>query len=140
LNWFCKKKNWIEKSQFGSKTETFSSLDNVAHAYILDLYDSINQVKTELIDLVVLIFCCLGEGWNESKCKVMKGLLLMLKQTKLECSSHRYRKAKIDCLRFVVCRLLAPTFQGFFFLLWPFTVLMKQTRQAVRVIKQSIIT
>jgi hypothetical protein len=30
-------------------------------------------------------------------------------------SMHRYRKSKIDCLRFVTCPLLAPVFQGFFF-------------------------
>ncbi len=30
--------------------------------------------------------------------------------------SHRYlKKSKIDCLRFVMCPLLAPVFQGFFF-------------------------
>jgi hypothetical protein len=37
--------------------------------------------------------------------------------------------------------LLAPGFQGFFFLfllMQPLTVLMKQTRQAVRAIKKSI--
>ncbi len=49
-------------------------------------------------------------------------------------------RKKIDCLRFVMCLLLAPGFQGFFFLflMWPLTVLMKQTRQAVCAIKQSI--
>ncbi len=54
---------------------------------------------------------------------------------------HRYRKSKIDCLRFVMCPILAPVFQGFFFffLRWPLTVLMKQTRQAVRAFKQSIL-
>jgi len=36
-----------------------------------------------------------------------------------------------------MCLLIAPVFQGFF-LLWPFTVLMKQTRQAVHTIRQSI--
>ncbi len=29
-------------------------------------------------------------------------------------ADHRYRKTKIDCLRFVMCPLLAPGFQGFF--------------------------
>ncbi len=37
-----------------------------------------------------------------------------------------------------MCWLLAPVFQGFF-LLWPLTVLMKQTRQAVCTFKQSIL-
>ncbi len=52
---------------------------------------------------------------------------------------HRYRKNKIDCLRFVMCPLLAPHFSFFFlfFLLWLLTVLTKQTRQAVCAIKQS---
>jgi hypothetical protein len=38
-----------------------------------------------------------------------------------------------------MCPLLALIFQGFFFLLQPLTVLMKQTRQAVHAIKQSIL-
>ncbi len=48
---------------------------------------------------------------------------------------------KIDCLWFVMCLLLAPAFQGFFFffLQWPLTVLMKQARQAVCAFKQSIL-
>ncbi len=29
--------------------------------------------------------------------------------------THRYQKSKLDCLRFVLCPLLAPDFQGFFF-------------------------
>jgi hypothetical protein len=51
---------------------------------------------------------------------------------------------KIDCLRFFVCLLLAPAFQGqassflFFFVAVAFTVLIKQTRQAVCAVKQSI--
>jgi len=51
---------------------------------------------------------------------------------------------KIDCLRFVVCLLLAPAFQGSFFfsflflLQWQFTVLINQTRLAVHAVKQSI--
>ena len=55
--------------------------------------------------------------------------------------THRYRKSKIDCLRFVTRPLLAPAFQGFFFIFlwWPLTVLRKQTRHAVRAFKQSII-
>ncbi len=53
------------------------------------------------------------------------------------CFTLRYL-SNIDCLSFVMCLLLAPVFQGFF-LLWPLTVLIKQTRQAVRSIKQSIL-
>jgi hypothetical protein len=30
-------------------------------------------------------------------------------------TNHRYQKSKIDSFRFVVCLLLAPVFQGFFF-------------------------
>jgi len=51
---------------------------------------------------------------------------------------HRYRMTKIDCLRFVMCPLLAQVFQGRLFLMQPLTVLMRQTRQAVHVIHQSI--
>jgi hypothetical protein len=29
--------------------------------------------------------------------------------------SHRYQKSKIDSLRFIMCPLQAPIFQGFFF-------------------------
>ncbi len=42
---------------------------------------------------------------------------------------------KIDCLRFVMCPLLVPGFQGFFFYAAVNRVLMKQTRQALRAIK-----
>jgi hypothetical protein len=38
-----------------------------------------------------------------------------------------------------MCPLLAPVFQGFFFLLRPLTVLMKQTRQTVLAVNQSIL-
>jgi hypothetical protein len=37
------------------------------------------------------------------------------KASKVICPVHRYRKTKIDCLRFVMCQLLVPGFQGFFF-------------------------
>ncbi len=50
-------------------------------------------------------------------------------------------RQKLDCFRFVMCPLLALGFQGFFFLsflVWPLTVLIKQTRQAGCTIKQSI--
>ncbi len=55
--------------------------------------------------------------------------------------AHKYQKSKIDCLRFDVCPLQVPVFQGFFFffLRWPLTVLMKQTRQAVCAFNQSIL-
>ncbi len=48
---------------------------------------------------------------------------------------------KIDCLRFVMCPLVAPGFEGFYFLflMQPLTVLRKQTRHAGRAIKQSIL-
>ena len=48
-------------------------------------------------------------------------------------------RRKIDCLSFVMCPLLAQLILFFLFLLQLFTVLMKQTRQAVRAVKQSII-
>jgi hypothetical protein len=38
-----------------------------------------------------------------------------------------------------MCPLLVPGFQGFFFVMRPLTELMKQTRQAGRAIKQSIL-
>jgi hypothetical protein len=55
-------------------------------------------------------------------------------------STHRYQKKKIDCLRFVMCLLLAPHLKPFylFFLLWLLTVLMRQIRQPVHAINQSI--
>ncbi len=37
---------------------------------------------------------------------------------KLSEFDHRYRKTKIDCLKFVMCPLLMPGFQGFFFSLF----------------------
>jgi hypothetical protein len=54
---------------------------------------------------------------------------------------HRHL-SNIDCLSFVLCPLLAPLVIGFFslffFLLRMFAVIMKQTRQAVCAVKQSI--
>ena len=52
---------------------------------------------------------------------------------------HRYLK-NIDCSSFVMCPLLAPHLQRHFWLFWlqPITVLMRQTRQAVCAINQSI--
>jgi hypothetical protein len=49
------------------------------------------------------------------------------------------KRQKIDCLRFVMCPLLALARIPSLFLMWPLTVLTKQTRQAVRTIKQSIL-
>ncbi len=65
----------------------------------------------------------------------------MSNQVRLAPSYHRYQKFKIDCLRFVMCPLLAPGLSSllFLFLWWPLTILMKQTRQAVRASKQSIL-
>ncbi len=58
----------------------------------------------------------------------------------LASTEHRYIRI-IDCLSFVVCLLLAPHLPRHFllFLLQPLTVLMKQTKQAVCAIKQSIL-
>ncbi len=59
-------------------------------------------------------------------------------------AEHRYLK-NIDCLSFEVCQTPSATsskafaFSFSFFLLRPLTVLMKQTRQAVRTIRQSIL-
>jgi len=53
---------------------------------------------------------------------------------------HRYWKSKIDCLRFVMCPLLVPSFKASFsFFAVAINRLMKQTRQAVRAFKQSIL-
>jgi hypothetical protein len=54
---------------------------------------------------------------------------------------HHRHLSIIDCLSFVMCPLLAQliiVFFSFFLLLQSFTVLMKQTRQAVCIIKKSI--
>ncbi len=49
-------------------------------------------------------------------------------------------RCKNRLLKFFMCPLLAQLIIGLFFLflLWPFTVLMKQTRQTVRAVKQSM--
>jgi hypothetical protein len=60
---------------------------------------------------------------------------------KLICSNHRYRKAQNILLKFCYVPATSAAHNRllfFLFLLQPFTVLMKQTRQAVRAIKQSI--
>jgi hypothetical protein len=57
----------------------------------------------------------------------------------LQC--HRYRKTKNRLLKFCFVPVTSAAHNKllfFLFLLWPFTVVMKQTRQAVHVIKQSI--
>jgi len=53
---------------------------------------------------------------------------------------HRYQKAKIDCLSFVMCPLLAQPIIAFFSSFFAAAVysIMKQTWQAVRTVKQSI--
>jgi hypothetical protein len=54
---------------------------------------------------------------------------------------HRYRKMKNRLLKFCYVPATSAARNRLLFvlfLLWPFTVLMKQTRQAVRAIKQSI--
>jgi len=55
-------------------------------------------------------------------------------------SVPKISKGKNTWLEFVMCPLLAQLIIAFFFLflLRPFTVLIKQTRQAVRAVKQSI--
>ena len=56
--------------------------------------------------------------------------------------NHRYRKSQNRLLK--ICCVPATSaglpfsFLFFFLLQWPFTVLIKQTRQAVRAVKQSI--
>jgi hypothetical protein len=55
--------------------------------------------------------------------------------------THRYRKTKNRLLKFCYAPATSAADNRllfFLFLLCPFTVLMKQTRQAVRAIKQSI--
>ncbi len=71
--------------------------------------------------------------------KVM--LTVYLTQVYTLCAYHRYQKTKIDCFRFVMCPLLALVFQGrlLLFFMRPLTVLMRQTRPAVRGIHQSIL-
>ncbi len=67
---------------------------------------------------------------------IFKRAPLSRRSNLITCSSHRYRSVKIDCLSFVMCPLvqLIIGFFSFFFLLRPFTVLIKKTRA----IKQSI--
>jgi hypothetical protein len=60
--------------------------------------------------------------------------------SKAELLTHRHLR-NIDCLSFVECPLTSPSRNRllfFLFLLQPFTILMKLTRQAVHTVKQSI--
>jgi hypothetical protein len=57
--------------------------------------------------------------------------------------NHKYQKSqnrllKVCCVPATSAGLPRVSFLFFFFLQWPFTVLIRQTRQAVCVIKQSI--
>jgi hypothetical protein len=67
-----------------------------------------------------------GGGLTDSHSIIV--LLLLLFSYK-----HRYRKKKIDCLRFVMCPLLALPNPRLFYCSH-----LRQTRQAVHAIKQSI--
>jgi len=56
-------------------------------------------------------------------------------------TNHRYRKTKNRMLKFCYVPVTSAARNRllfFLFLLWPFTAIMKQARQAVRAIKQSI--
>ncbi len=53
-------------------------------------------------------------------------------------SPFQYRKTKIDCLRFVMCPLLAPVFQGFFLVATMHSA-NETNRQAKCTINQSIL-
>ncbi len=100
-----------------------------------------SKVAKESTMVTVVCGCC----WHYCQCYSSK--LLQCKHS-FRCSTNpsvRTRtvdieRQKLDCLSFVMCPLLVQLIIGFFFLflLWPFTVLIKQTRQAVRTIKQSI--
>jgi len=84
----------------------------------------------------------------KSRCRTISSDSCHSKLTTLTSTGRYFYKndiskvSKIDCLRFVMCPLLAPVLIGFFsflFLLRPLTVLTKQTRQTVRAVKQSIL-
>ena len=51
---------------------------------------------------------------------------------------HRYRKVQNRLLKFCYVPATSAAHNRLLFLLRPFTVLMKQTRQVVRAVKQSI--
>ncbi len=67
----------------------------------------------------------------------LQELVLAVATAKIMVLHIDIERQKIVCVRFVMCLLLVPGFQSFFFM-QPKTVLMKQTRQAVYAIKQSI--
>ncbi len=109
--------------------------------YHVDCHDYLN-VMLNVVMLSVIMLSVMLPVWqqkNEANLFCV-ALSKVTKASKVICPVHRYRKTKIDCLRFVMCPLLVPGFQGFFFpfLMQTLTVLMKQTRQAVCAIKQSI--
>ncbi len=63
--------------------------------------------------------------------------------TKWQCREHRYRKSQnrlleVCCVPATSAFLPRVSFFFSFLLQWPFTVLIKQTRQAVRAVKLSI--
>jgi len=71
---------------------------------------------------VLKLFCGEIYAWlNKLECLTPWSLFWMA-------GNHRYQKSKIDCLRFVMCPLLAPVFQGFFFFF--FAVAINSTNEA----------
>jgi len=82
-----------------------------------------------------VFFSC--SKWNSSKGTHRNKVNLTVVLIRLG-QNHRYRKAKIDCLSFVVCPLLAQPIIAFFSAFFAVAVYSTK-RQAVRAVKQSII-
>ncbi len=84
---------------------------------------------------IVLRITFLWSTLTSYKMWVLNDLTPRANVIKLKSLTWLSKVSKIDCLRIVMCPLLVPAFQGwassflfFFLLLWPLTVLMKQTR------------
>ncbi len=109
-----------------------------------------NLGKATQIEMILFVAhhrrCQWQERWSFSWCVIANGFANKLCQWKTwlkisvpSLGFFHEHLSNIDCLSFVMCPLLVLVFQGLFSLLQPLTVLIKQTRQSVRAIKQSIL-
>ncbi len=109
-----------------------SYLQPVFNVYALILYPSwtvftvfcLFILKPQIFNSVVFFWCSIDQYFHwqsvlskplEVSCRDIQHPYLAWLPFGILRHNHRYQKSKIDCLRFVMCPLLAPVFKGFFF-------------------------
>ncbi len=95
--------------------------------------------KHHLVGDRALLCCVTQDGQGKLDYSIITDILVYTFVVNFYRYIAQVSKENIDCLRFVICPILAPHFQLFYiFLLQPLLVLMRQTRQAVCAFNQSI--